>query len=69
MNSIGGQSQTQSQDTGKVVGAMTSLASIAEGNAASTEEMAATLRETTRTVDELSHLAETLNGLVSRFKI
>ena len=69
MNSIGSQSQTQSQDTGKVVGAMTSLASIAEGNAASTEEMAATLRETTRTVDELSHLAETLNGLVSRFKI
>ena len=69
MNSIGSQSQAQSQDSGKVVTAMTSLAGIAEGNAASTEEMAATLRETTRTVDELSHLAESLNSLVSRFKI
>jgi methyl-accepting chemotaxis protein len=69
MNAIGSQSQTQSQDSGKVVHAMTSLASIAEGNAASTEEMAATLRETTRTVNELSTLAESLNSLVSRFKI
>jgi methyl-accepting chemotaxis protein len=69
MNAIGSQSQTQSQDSGKVVNAMNSLASIAEGNAASTEEMAATLRETTRTVNELSDLAESLNSLVSRFKI
>ena len=69
MNTIGGQSQTQSQDSGTVVGAMTSLADIAEGNAAATEEMAATIRETTRTVNELSNLAENLNSLVSRFKI
>jgi methyl-accepting chemotaxis protein len=69
MKDIGSQSQAQSQDSGTVVGAMASLASIAEGNAAATEEMASTLRETTRTVDELAHLAETLNGLVSRFKI
>ena len=69
MKDIGSQSQAQSQDSGTVVGAMASLASIAEGNAAATEEMASTLRETTRTVDELAHLAETLNALVSRFKI
>jgi len=69
MKTIGGQSQTQSQDSGTVVSAMTSLADIAEGNAAATEEMAATIRETTRTVNELSNLAENLNSLVSRFKI
>jgi len=69
MNTIGGQSQTQSQDSGTVVGAMASLSSIAENNAAATEEMAATIRETTRTVNELSTLAENLNQLVSRFKV
>jgi len=69
MKTIGSQSQTQSQDSGTVVSAMTSLADIAEGNAAATEEMAATIRETTRTVNELSTLAENLNHLVSRFKI
>jgi methyl-accepting chemotaxis protein len=69
MKAIGGQSQTQSQDSGTVVGAMASLSSIAEGNAAGTEEMAATIRETTRTVEELSRLADSLSSLVSRFKI
>jgi methyl-accepting chemotaxis protein len=69
MKTIGGQSQTQSQDSSTVVTAMTSLADIAEGNAAATEQMAATIRETTRTVDELSRLAESLNSLVSRFKV
>jgi methyl-accepting chemotaxis protein len=69
MKTIGSQSQTQSQDSSMVVSAMTSLSGIAEGNAAATEEMAATIRETTRTVDDLSQLAERLHGLVSRFKI
>ena len=69
MNTIGSQSQTQSQDSGTVVEAMGSLSSIAENNAAATEEMAATIRETTRTVNELSDLAENLNQLVSRFKV
>jgi methyl-accepting chemotaxis protein len=69
MKQIGTQSQTQSQDSSTVVGAMSSLSSIAEGNAAATEEMAATIRETTRTVNELSQLAETLSNLVSRFKV
>jgi len=69
MKTIGSQSQTQSQDSNTVVGAMGSLSSIAEGNAAATEEMAATIRETTRTVNELSNLAENLNQLVSRFKV
>jgi len=69
MKTIGTQSQTQSQDSTTVVTAMSSLSSIAEGNAAATEEMAATIRETTRTVNELSNLAETLNHLVSRFKV
>jgi len=31
--------------------------------------MAATIRETTRTVDDLSQLAERLNSLVARFKV
>jgi methyl-accepting chemotaxis protein len=69
MKTIGSQSQTQSQDSTTVVTAMSSLSSIAEGNAAATEEMAATIRETTRTVNELSNLAENLNNLVSRFKV
>ena len=69
MKTIGSQSQTQSQDTTTVVGAMGSLSNIAEGNAAATEQMAATIRETTRTVNELSNLAENLNNLVSRFKV
>ena len=69
MNTIGSQSQTQSQDSGTEVEAMGSLSSIAENNAAATEEMAATIRETTRTVNELSDLAENLNQLVSRFKV
>jgi methyl-accepting chemotaxis protein len=69
MKTIGGQSQAQSQDSGTVVAAMASLSSIAENNAAATEEMAATIRETTRTVNELSSLAESLNNLVSRFKV
>ena len=69
MKAIGTQSQTQSQDSTTVVTAMSSLSSIAEGNAAATEEMAATIRETTRTVNELSNLAENLNQLVSRFKV
>jgi methyl-accepting chemotaxis protein len=68
MKTIGSQSQTQSQDSGTVVGAMGNLSSIAEQNAAATEQMAATIRETTRTVNELSRLAESLNALVSRFK-
>jgi hypothetical protein len=46
-----------------------SLSSIAESNASATEEMAATIRETTRTVDDLSQLAERLNSLVARFKV
>jgi methyl-accepting chemotaxis protein len=69
MKAIGTQSQTQSQDSSTVVGAMGELSGIAEQNAAATEEMAATIRETTRTVDELSKLAESLNALVSRFKV
>ncbi|MDR3673029.1 MAG: HAMP domain-containing methyl-accepting chemotaxis protein [Holophaga sp.] len=68
MKIIGSQSHTQSQDSGKVVGAMGSLASIADGNAAATEEMAATLKETTRTVNDLRSLAGNLNHLVARFK-
>ena len=69
MREIGSKSQTQSQDSARVVDAMSNLSSIAEQNAAAMEEMAATIRETTRTVDDLSHLAEQLNQLVSRFKI
>jgi methyl-accepting chemotaxis protein len=48
---------------------MVDLTGIAEQNAAATEEMAATIRETSRTVDYLSKAAESLNALVARFKV
>jgi methyl-accepting chemotaxis protein len=69
MNVIGDQSKTQSQDSITVVGVMGDLLSIAEQNAAATEEMAATLRETKRTVNDLSQAAEHLNSMMSRFKV
>jgi len=69
MTTIGVQSQEQSQHGGTVAGAMNNLAGIADGTATATEEMAATLRESTRTVDDLSRLAATLNSLVSRFRV
>ena len=69
METIGSQSQAQSQDSTAVVGVMGSLTGIAEQNAAAMEQMAATLRETARTVEQLSLVAEQLNALTSRFKV
>ena len=69
MKAIGAQSHAQSQDSTTVVAAMGNLSSIAEQNAAATEEMAATIHETTRAVDDLTKAAENLNHLVSRFKV
>ena len=68
MRAVGTESRTQSQDTVRIVEAVGALAGIAEGNAGATEQMAATIRETTRTVNDLAHLAEKLNTLVSRFR-
>ena len=48
---------------------MGNLSSIAEQNAAATEEMAATFQQTTRAVDDSTKAAENLNALVSRFKV
>ncbi len=69
MQTIGSQSETQSQDSQSVVAAMGDLTGIAEQNAAAMEEMAATIKESTHTVDELSRLAEQLNALVARFRV
>ncbi len=69
MKAIGLQSQAQSQDSTMVVTVMGELSGIAEQNAAATEEMAATIHETTRAVDDLTNAAENLNALVSRFKV
>jgi methyl-accepting chemotaxis protein len=69
MKAIGVQSQAQSQDSTTVVAVMGDLSGIAEQNAAATEEMAATIHETTRAVDDLTNAAENLNALVSRFKV
>jgi len=69
MKAIGQQSQTQTQDSQQVVEAMGSLAAIAEQNASAMEEMGVTTRESTHTVEELTHLADNLNALVARFKI
>ena len=68
IQTIGGQSQDQSQDSAAVVGFMGELSDIAEQNAAATEEMAATIREASRTAEALGKAAENLNHLVSRFK-
>jgi methyl-accepting chemotaxis protein len=68
MKTVGAQSQLQSQDSLLVVDVMGELSDIAAQNAAATEEMAATIHETTRAVEELSRTAENLNGLVARFK-
>ena len=69
IKAIGRQSQRQNQDSAAVVSVMGDLSGIAQQNAAATEEMAATIRETTRTVDDLSHAAENLNALVTRFRV
>jgi len=69
LDAIGNQSRTQSQDSKEVVAAMSGLTDIAELNAAAMEEMAATLRETTRTVGDLSVAAERLNSLTTSFRI
>jgi methyl-accepting chemotaxis protein len=69
LQSIGRQSQTQSDANGEVATTMNGLTGIAEQNAAATEEMAATLKESTRTLDELTRLADNLNTLVARFTI
>jgi methyl-accepting chemotaxis protein len=68
MHAVDTRSRVQLEDSSRVVDAMGSLAGIAEGNAGATEQMAATIRETTRTVDDLSLQAEKLNALVSRFR-
>jgi methyl-accepting chemotaxis protein len=68
MQAVGRESQNQSHATSGIVAAMDHLASIAEGNAGATEQMAATIHETTRTVGDLASLAEKLNALVSQFR-
>ena len=69
LQTISSQSQVQSQDSVAVVTVMGGLTGIAEQNAAAMEQMAATLRETRRTVEDLSLVAEQLNALASRFKV
>ena len=68
MLAVGRESENQSTATAGIVAAMGSLAGIAEGNAGATEQMAATIHETTRTVGDLASLAEKLNALVSQFR-
>jgi len=69
MKAVGSQSRRQSEDTSRIADGMSGLASIAENNAGATEEMAATIHETTRTVNHLTQLAESLQALVARFKV
>ena len=69
IQAIGDQSRVQSQDSTSVVGFMGELSGIASQNAAATEEMAATIRHSTRTVEALSQAAGRLNTLVSRFRV
>jgi methyl-accepting chemotaxis protein len=69
MRDIGRRSRAQSEDGGTVVAAMGDLMATAVANASATEQMAATIRETTNTVDDLSIQAENLNYLVSKFRV
>ena len=69
MKAVGSQSLAQGEATVRVAESMGNLASIAEGNAGATEQMAATIRETSLTVHELKELAGELNSLVSHFRV
>jgi methyl-accepting chemotaxis protein len=69
MRAIGTQSLAQSEGSTVVVDVMGELSSIAIQNATATEEMSATIHETSRAVDDLSKAAEGLGGLVSRFRV
>ena len=69
VQAIGGQSRVQSEQSGTVAGFMGQLSGIAAQNAAAPEQMAATIRETTRTLGELNGIAEQLRALVGRFSV
>nr|WP_320131043.1 methyl-accepting chemotaxis protein [uncultured Holophaga sp.] len=66
---IGAQSRTQSQDSAAVASLMDGLSGLAAQNASATEEMAATLRESTQVLDGLEQATRRLNGLVGRFRV
>jgi methyl-accepting chemotaxis protein len=68
MGTIGGQNAALNRDSETVSNVMERLLGIAENNAAATEEMAASLRETRRTVGTMNETADKLSALVSRFQ-
>jgi len=69
MMTIGGQNTALSRDSTTVSEVIEKLLSIAESNAAATEEMAASIEETRRTVSGISLKADNLQALVSHFKV
>ena len=69
LRAIARQNQAQSEDGGEVALAMAGLSGIAQQNAAATEEMAATLDGSARTLAELARVSAGLDALVARFTI
>ncbi len=61
--------QAQAKVSEEVVDAMGTTLHFTERNASATTELAASLSETTRTVDDLAELAVQLRQLISRFKL
>jgi len=69
LQAIDDQSRAQHEAGEEVAQAMQSLTGIAEQNAAATEQVAATLKESNRTLEQLTRMAGDLNALVARFTV
>jgi len=69
MATIGTQNENLNHDSATVSDVMDHLLDIAAGNAAATEQMAASLQEIRRAVGDMNLTAERLYTLVSRFKV
>ena len=59
----------QTEACGEVVAAVGTTAQLTEGNASATTQLASTLQETTRTIDDLARLSQELQGMATRFKL
>jgi methyl-accepting chemotaxis protein len=59
----------QADDSAEVVRAIATSAQLTEANASATTELASTLQETSRTIEDLARLGQELQGMVGRFQL
>jgi methyl-accepting chemotaxis protein len=59
----------QSQASGKVVAAVATTSQLTDQNASATTELASTLQETSRTIEDLAKLNQRLKALTVKFKV